>query len=123
MSLATIDTAIVPILAELKTNQDAAFVKNAKYAQLFASHDDVPEVATDIKETLVRDEDIKPTLPAKLDFAFKVDEVQYPNNVCGWVLWVWAKDSGQVYVKTWAFGPEEKDYPSEWTLTNSKPSD
>lgn len=122
--LESIDAAIAPILTELQTNQDAAFTKNKKYAQLFATHDDVPEVETDIKASLVRDEDILPTLPAKLAFAFRVDETQHPNNECGWILWVWAIDSGKTYVKAWTFGAATKeDYPTQWTETSMKPSE
>lgn len=121
MSLASIDLTVVPILAELKTNQDAAYLKNTKYAQLFATHDVTPEVATDVKVSLVRDEDIRPTLPAQLDFAFRVDENQYPGS-CGWVMWVWAMDGGKQYVKAFPQNcPDDKEYPSDWVETPDGP--
>lgn len=123
MSRATTDVAIAPILAELTTKQDAALTKNKKYAQLYPSHDSVPEVATDVKVDLVRDEDITPTLPAKLDFAFRVDELQYPDNSCGWMLWVWVKEGGKLYVKTWGVGLDADKHPTEWTETTEGPND
>lgn len=122
MSLESIDLAVAPILAELKVNQDAAFAKNKKYAQLYKSHDDVPTEATDVKVALVKDEDITPTLPAKLDFAFRVDEIQFPGDSKGWVLWVWAKEAGETYVKAWTNNCSDAHvYPKDWTLTADGP--
>lgn len=121
MSLASVDVAIVPILAELKTKQDAAFAKNGKYAQLLPTHDEVPEIAVDIKASLVRDEDITPTLPAQLDFAFRVDEID-SDEACGWVLRVWAKEGEQVSQKVWGFGLGVSE-ATDWVATNVGPSE
>ncbi len=121
MSRVTADAAMVSILLELEEKQDAAFIKNGKYAQLFPSHDETPEVATDIKITLVRDEDIKPTLPAKLDFAFRIDEIQSDED-CGWVCRVWVKEGGQVYQKALGFGLGISE-AADWVATNVGPSE
>lgn len=125
MSLASIAITAEVLYKELQTKQAAAFAKNGKYAQLFASHDKTPSVATTpkTKVDMLQDEDIFPTLPATMDFAFRVDETIHPGDEYGWVLWIWAEDSGQLYVKTWASGPDSNSYPGNWTPTDHGPTD
>lgn len=114
------DAQITSILNELKTKQDAAHLKNKKYAQLYGSHDAVPDgVSLDVKTSMVRDENILPTLPTKLPFAFRVDEYVGPTGE-GWVLGVWAVDKGVTYCKWFAFGPDASSYSSEWVSTWDK---
>ena len=117
--LAELDAQITSILSELQTKQGSAFTKNRKYAQLLRSHDSVPDgVSEDVKSgaAMVRDEDILPTLPAKLPFAFRVDEYVSSEGE-GWVLGVWAIEEGVTYRKWYAYGPEAALYPTEWTST------
>ena len=113
-----IDIAL--ILTELITKQDAAYLKNGKYAQLLPSHDVVPDGETNVKVSTVRDEDIRPTV-TKLNFAFRVDEIA-SDDAWGWVLRAWTKKEGQVYTKAWGFAlgiGETKD----WAPTNIGPGD
>lgn len=125
MSLASINTAAEILYTELQTKQAAAFAKNGKYAQLFASHDVTPSVAIapKTKVDMLRDEDIFPTLPATMNFAFRVDETIHPEDEYGWILLVWAIDSGTIYQKAWADCPDSGLYPSDWTPTDIEPGD
>jgi hypothetical protein len=115
MSLAAIDALVTPILAELETKQATALTKNGKYAQLFPSHDTVPETPTACKPGLLRDEDIMPAVDT-LPFAFRVDEY-IGDDYEGWVLGVWAIDGGVTYLKWWVYGPEIANYPTGWNST------
>lgn len=120
MSRATVDATMSAILAELETKQAAAFLKNKKYAQLLPTHDETPESSVDVKVSLIRDEDIVPTLPAKLDFAIRVDEIE-SDKECGWVVRAWVKEDGTVYQKDWGyeFGESESQ---DWTITDIGPA-
>lgn len=116
-----IDTAATSILSELQTKQAVTLIANSRYAQLFASHDTVPTVATapKVKASMVRDLDIFPILPALMNFAFRVD-AYVSEDEPGWALGIWVTEVGITYLKWFVFGPEAVNYPTGWHSTWDK---
>jgi hypothetical protein len=97
-------TVDLTFLTELETKQNAAFAKNGKYAQLLMTHDTIPTEPTASKADTIVTEDIRPTLPVLMDFAFRVDELQFPGGKKGWMIWLFSGEQ----VKTICYNCEDE---------------